>query len=112
MVIRCFEQRRRMYEHNENCDKGLGSMLQNTMMELENTLERFNHRLEEAEERIQSRHRRSSRTHPIRVAQRGKKKKKVQMICGTYGEKINQLTFTLLYRFPKKREKWVEILLE
>lgn len=46
------EQGRRMYEHNENCDKGLGSMLQNTMMELENTLERFNHRLEEAEERI------------------------------------------------------------
>lgn len=46
------EQGRRMYEHNENCDKGLGSMLQNTMMELENTLERFNSRLEEAEERI------------------------------------------------------------
>ena len=41
-----------MYEHNENCDKCLGSMLQNTIMELENTLERFNSRLEEAEERI------------------------------------------------------------
>lgn len=46
------EQGRRMYEHNENCDKGLGSMLQDTVMELKTTLERFNSRLEEAKERI------------------------------------------------------------
>ena len=53
MVIKMLtELGRRMYEHNENCNKGLGSMLQDTITELKNTLERFNSRLEEAEERI------------------------------------------------------------
>ena len=46
------EQGRRMYEYNENCDKGLGSLLQDTVMELKTTLERFNSRLEKAKERI------------------------------------------------------------
>ena len=101
-----------MYEHNENCDKCLGSMLQNTIMELENTLERFNSRVEEAEERISQGTGEAVELTQSEQLKGGKNEKSADDLWDLW-ENISQLTFTLLYRFPKEeREKWVEILLE
>lgn len=79
-------------------------MLQDTVMEIKTTLERFNSRLEEAKESISQI---TGRAVELTRSEQLKGKKKNESAGGLWDlwENISQLTFTLLYRFPKEERE-------
>lgn len=80
-------------------------MLQDTVMEIKTTLERFNSRLEEAKESISQI---TGRAVELTRSEQLKGKKKNENSAGglwDLWENISQLTFTLLYRFPKEERE-------